>query len=145
VDDLDDLRVSLEVGAATGAVWAALVDPAKRREWWPYLHLDARVGGDLLEVWRDGAGREQRTRGTVLAVEPGRRLRCSWRDDGWPASTVVEVVLHRESFGTLVVLAHTGWTRLPAASELRAAHRDGWAMHLGNLGAHLERGRPDGR
>jgi uncharacterized protein YndB with AHSA1/START domain len=139
-DNTDDLRLTVEIAADPASVWSAIANGERRRIWWPDLELEARAGGTLLERWRDAGGREQWTRGAVRDIEEGRRLRCSWRDDGWPADTELEIRLRREGARrTQVLLRHSGWRRLPDGAALRAAHREGWSMHLADLKAFVER------
>ncbi len=139
-DSPDDLLLTVDVRADAASVWHAIASPEQRRCWWPQLELETRVGGAVLERWRDGSGCEQWTRGAVLDVEHERRLRCSWRDDGWPAATEVEIVLRREAERhTRLALRHCGWERLAGGATLRAAHREGWSLHLADLKAFLER------
>ena len=122
-------------------MWAAIADPERRRRWWPQLDLEARAGGQLLERWHDERGAQQWTRGEVLEAEPGRRLRCSWRDDGWPAATELDVVLSSAGpDATEIVLRHAGWEGLPDGAALRAAHARGWSAHLADWKAHAEGG-----
>jgi len=47
--ELGPVEIETVVHAPAAAVWAALADPDRRGTWWPYLDLDARPGGRLLE------------------------------------------------------------------------------------------------
>ena len=85
------------------------------------------------ERWTDAAGHELRTTGEVLEVDPPRLLRLSWKDDGWPASTEVELRLEPRPEGTLVTVRHSGWAALPDAGTLVGEHRAGWRAHLDDL------------
>lgn len=123
--------------ASPEAVWAALVDARQRAGWWSYLELDARPGGVLLERWTDGDGRAQATRGEVVEADPPRRLRATWRDEGWPVATEVTISLTAERGQTWIRLSHRGWDALPDGDALRAAHRDGWRAHLMRWAAHV--------
>ncbi len=142
-DNPDDLRLTVAIRADAASIWNAITLDDQRRRWWPYLELQARAGGDVVERWHDADGREQWTRGQVLDMEPHRRLRCSWRDDGWPAATQVEIALGDgdEDGSTQVALRHSGWQQLADGAALRAAHLQGWSMHLAHLKAFVE-GRP---
>ena len=133
------VELDIAIHAPVGAVWQALVSDEHRRAWWSHLELAPRPGGVVVERWRNDAGREMTTRGHVLEVEPPHRLRCTWRDDDWPASTEVEFKLRSEGETTCVRLRHIGWERLGEdAARLAAAHRAGWLTHLENLKAHAE-------
>lgn len=121
------------VAAPVELVWATIVDDDRRAAWWPYLHLDARPGGGFEERWTDGGGTPVVTSGDVLDLDPPRQLRLSWRDDGWPVGTEVELRLEPRADGTLVTVRHTGWSALPDAGVLVAQHRAGWRAHLDHL------------
>ena len=113
------------VPAPPERVWSLVIHPAG---WWPYLELDAVPGGRFEERWQEIV-----TSGDVLDVDPPRLLRLSWKDEGWPAATEVELRLEPAAEGTLVTVRHTGWAALPDAETLVAGHRAGWRMHLEDL------------
>ncbi len=128
-----EVRETVLVPAPPERVWSLVAEPDGRAGWWPYLDLDATPGGRFEERWTDAAGHEVTTSGDVLDVEPPRLLRLSWKDDGWPAVTEVELRLEPQSGATLVTVRHTGWSALPDAAALVADHRAGWRMHLDDL------------
>jgi uncharacterized protein YndB with AHSA1/START domain len=131
------VELDIAIHAPAGAVWQALVSDEHRRAWWSYLELDPPTSGVVVERWRNHAGREVTTGGHILEVEPPHRLRCTWRDDDWPASTEVEFKLRSKGETTRVRLRHIGWERLGEdAARLAAAHR--WLTHLENLKAHAD-------
>ncbi|HEX2118428.1 MAG TPA: SRPBCC domain-containing protein, partial [Acidimicrobiales bacterium] len=121
------------VAARREDVWRAIVGAEARAGWWPYLDLDATPGGRMEERWTDGAGADVVTAGEVIEVIEPRLLRLTWKDDGWPAATEVELRLERQQGGTLVAVRHTGWDSLPDPRALVAAHRAGWRAHLEDL------------
>lgn len=118
-------------------VWHAIVDSDARSAWWSYLDLDAEPGGGFEELWTDQDGRQMRTHGHVLELVSPAVLRLSWADEDWPATTEVEVRLHRGDGATTVHVRHTGWERLPNGENLAEEHRAGWKMHLSNLRDYL--------
>ena len=127
------------VRAPARVVWNAIADGDARRRWWPHLELDATSGGRVEEWWTDATGREVVTRGKIVEVVPGRRLRATWADEGWPAETLVEVALAPVAGGgTAVTVRHSGFERLPDGDALAAAHRAGWKVHLENLRGQVE-------
>jgi uncharacterized protein YndB with AHSA1/START domain len=123
-----EVRESVLVAAPPERVWSRITDAQERAHWWPYLHLDASPGGGMEERWDD-----TRTTGEVLEVQPPSLLRLSWKDDGWPAATEVELLLEPDEGGTRVTVRHHGWEALPGADALVAAHRAGWRTHLDDL------------
>ena len=136
----DEVLVSVAIRGPAPAVWAAIVDPDRRRGWWSYLDLDPVEGGRVVERWQRSDGEAVTTTGSVLEVVPERLLRMAWRDDDWPASTTVEIALAPAPDGTVVTVRHHGWAPLPDPAGLAAAHRDGWRAHLEALRRHVEAG-----
>ena len=128
-----EVRETVLVPAPPERVWSLIAEDEGRAGWWPYLSLDATPGGRMEERWTDAAGDEVRTGGEVLEVDPPRLLRLSWKDDGWPAATEVELRLEPGADGTLVTVCHSGWSSLPDAGTLVADHRAGWRAHLDDL------------
>jgi uncharacterized protein YndB with AHSA1/START domain len=69
---------SVTIDASVEKVWEALTDPAKIKQ---YLHgtemsTDWKVGSPI--TWRgEWQGRAYEDKGKVLAVEPGKLLRCT--------------------------------------------------------------------
>jgi hypothetical protein len=75
-----ELRASIDVDAPAGAVWAVLADLAAYPEWNPFIVRadgEVAVGATLTLAMQPVGARRTTVRPTVLAVEPGRRLR--WR------------------------------------------------------------------
>ncbi|HEX2047075.1 MAG TPA: SRPBCC domain-containing protein [Acidimicrobiales bacterium] len=123
-----EVRESVLVTAPAERVWSLIADAEERARWWPWLDLDATPGGRMEERWEG-----TRTTGDVLEADPPSLLRLTWRDDGWPATTEVELRLEPEGDGTRVTVRHTGWDALPDARTLVAAHGAGWRAHLDDL------------
>lgn len=133
------------IAAPAEHVWRALVDDPVRESWWPYLRLDATVGGTFEETWTDAEGRLRRTQGTITELVPHRLLRLDWADRDWEAVTDVQITL--EELGdvdlptgdqprcrsTNVRVRHVGWELLPNGPSLVEEHQQGWRMHLSNL------------
>ncbi len=128
-----EVRETALVPAPPERIWALIAEPDGRAGWWPYLELDATPGGRMEERWTDAGGNEMRTAGEVLEVDPPRLLRLTWKDDGWPATTEVELRLEREGDATRVTVRHSGWAALPDALTLVGDHRAGWRAHLDDL------------
>ena len=80
----------------------------------------ARVGG-AFTAW-DGY-----IEGTILALEPGRRIVQSWRSSDFPEGTPasrLEVALTRAEGGTRVTIRHS---EIPAGQG--GSYLDGWSEH----------------
>lgn len=139
--DQSDVAVdeSITIAAPAHDVWLAIVNSERRAGWWEYLDLDATVGGRFEERWVDGDGREQLTSGVVIDAVTDQSLVLRWADEGWPATTRVELRPAETSTTTSVRLRHTGWERIPDGTTLAEEHRTGWRAHLNHLRRHVER------
>jgi uncharacterized protein YndB with AHSA1/START domain len=95
------------------------------------IRFEPEVGGRFIEVYdEDGEGFEI---GRVTAWEPGRRLAYTWRQADWPedAVTDVEVTFEPVAEGTLVSVVHSGFERLPEATEVARNYGLGLDLLLG--------------
>src|SRR3712207_3506056 len=127
----------MSVPASPERTWNAITGPGQLASWWPYLQLDARPGGSLVERWINDDGQVTYTRGRVLVMQPLRLLRLSWADDGWPADTTVEFELQSAADATTVTVRHVGWQNMPDGARLAEEHKVGWRRHLENLRRQL--------
>jgi uncharacterized protein YndB with AHSA1/START domain len=95
-----------------------------RTKWWvTHAGVDLRVGGEFWLSWENTKGESDRMGGRYRAIEPGKRLVCSFV--GSHAKGIVdqlEIVLHAEGSGTQVVLRHSGLAGRP---ERYADYRSG--------------------
>ncbi len=133
------ITVEVVIGAPADAVWRAITVAESRSRWWSYLDLDPHLGGHLTERWQDPHGQAKTTSGRVVEFRPPHLLRCTWRDDDWPAETEIESGLGPDGNRTEFRLGHSRWARLGAIRlDLRAAHAAGWRKHLADLRDHLE-------
>ncbi|MET1411491.1 SRPBCC domain-containing protein [Roseibium sp. HPY-6] len=133
----DELMLEQSCAVPVVKVWKTLIRP---NLWWgDGVLLEPHEGGTFYEPWRDNAG-QHHTRGQVLKIEPPHLLRLSWRDDDWRFETEVSIQLVENGEGSLIVLAHRGWSGAPETSraELVSAHRGGWQHHLNTLSARAE-------
>ena len=118
-------------------VWEALVDPRRLAAWFMANDFVAEVGHRFtLDTGEWGA-----THCEVLAVEPGRLLRFSWRNG--PLDTEVTWRLEPEGTGTRLFVEHRGFD--PDAPVQRRAHdgmSQGWRTAvLAELRRHLDAAR----
>lgn len=138
---MDVVEVDVWMAATPERAWQVFARDELRADWWPWLELDPRPGGRLVERWTDGDGREVLTSGRIELVQPPRRLVASWRDDDWPASTRVSIELAPAEPGILVRVRHEGWQALGAdGAALAEAHAAGWRQHLADWRLQAEQG-----
>ena len=90
------------------------------------LHVDAHAGGAIVEH----VGGEDRPWGEVHEVEPGHRIRHSYRHGGEHAAIVTAEFHDGEQGGAVVELHHEPWE---GSDEERAALQDAWAEALRRL------------
>ena len=100
----DRIRISTLLPVAPGRVYSAWLDPREHRAMTGgKATVTAEVGGEHT-AW-DGY-----IRGTILALEPGRRIVQSWRTSEFPEASPdsrLEVVLEEAVGGTRVTILHT--------------------------------------
>jgi uncharacterized protein YndB with AHSA1/START domain len=133
-----EIDEAIVIAAPASVVWSTLVDAHRRRHWWPYLELDAVIGGRLVERWSRPDGTEVTTSGSVRDVVADRLLCVRWADDDWPAETEVTITVTPTGGGTTVRVRHVGRRQLRDGERLAADHRAGWRVHLTNLRDHAE-------
>lgn len=102
------------------------------------VRIEPGVGGRFVEVYdvESGSGMEV---GRVTAWEPGRRLGLTWTQAGWPpgAATALEITFEPAADGaTRVRLEHTGFERVPGATDFIAGYDAGWKDVLGWFAEH---------
>jgi uncharacterized protein YndB with AHSA1/START domain len=133
--DRAGVRFERRYDFAPDEVWSALTEPERITRWLANVaELELQVGGRFALVWHED---DQRTDGTVLALEPGRVLELGWTYPDEPDSAV-RFELRPDGDGTILVLDHRG---LPPASI--AGYGAGWHSHLDSLEAHLGGGQAD--
>ena len=125
-------------------VWAALIDRALSQSYFfgNAVEVDARAGGKFIIRRPDGSIDVE---GDVLAIEPPRRLRVTWKvvwleelKDKPPA----EVEYRVEALGDVVKLTVSEFHAWDVPEKFREAGRNGWALILSGLKSLLETGRP---
>lgn len=110
--------------------------------WWPlathsvfedtsaHCAFEPHAGGRIFERARDGS---EALWGTVLLVEPARRVLFTWHPGRSPVTAQeVTVQFLATPGGTRVELTHDGWHLLgPRAEAARASYETGWDAVLG--------------
>jgi uncharacterized protein YndB with AHSA1/START domain len=135
--DRAGVRFERRYDASPEEVWSALTEPERLVRWLAnVVEMDVSVGGRYLLVWHEDDG-EQRTDGTVRALEPGRLLELDWTYPGEP-DRVVRFELRPDGDGTILVVDHRG-----LSPEGVVGYGAGWHSHLDSLDAHLGGGEAD--
>jgi uncharacterized protein YndB with AHSA1/START domain len=115
---LESVRMTAVLPASADRVYAAWLDGAEHsRMTGGDAHVDARVGGEV-GAW-DGY-----IAGTIVDLEPGRRIVQTWRSTDFPlghADSRLEVHLREAGQGCEITLIHTG---IPEGQG--AKYEEGW-------------------
>ena len=123
--DLRGVRFERAFVAPPEEVWRALATPEGVAAWLAPAVRWRLARGEPWEVaFGDGAAG-----GTVVAVEPGRRLELTWRTGGEPES-LLRLEVRPAPGGCVLVLEHV---RLDPSSA--AGYGAGWQAHLEALEA----------
>jgi len=122
-------------------LWAALTQPQFSRQYW--------FGTDFASEWKTGADWQLKfadgriaDHGTVLEIDPPRRLVIQWQHELRPelkAEGAAKCTFELEPTGEIVKLTVTH-THPQADSKLIAAVSGGWPKILSNLKSLLETG-----
>ncbi len=132
-----------DIAAPVERVWRALTDPAEIREYMfgAEVVTDWAVGGPI--VWRgEYKGRAYEDKGQVVAYEPSRLLQVTHfspltgQPDVPENYHTVTYRLEQSDDGTHVALVQDN---NPTAEAAEHSERN-WAMMLGGLKEHVERG-----
>ncbi|GAA3666429.1 TIGR03086 family metal-binding protein [Nocardioides ginsengisoli] len=109
--------------------FALVTRPERLRRWMGVTaRIDLRAGGD----WRWTVTPGKVAAGTVVEVEPGRRVVLDWGWDQMPgddgALGTVTITIEPVADGSAVTLVHDGLT-----AEQEVSHAEGWDHFLGRL------------
>jgi uncharacterized protein YndB with AHSA1/START domain len=131
--DNHGVRFERELDATPDEVWRAVATPAGVAGWLARPVRWLLQPGERWEIaFDDGSAH-----GVVVAVEPGRRVELTWREDG-DRESLLRIELLGASGGCRLVLEHVGLA--PAGAVGFGA---GWQAHLEALD-HALAGRPAG-
>lgn len=106
-----------QIAAPPSTLWEWFATRDAVREWWgaPDLEIDLTVGGAFSMTGLDG---QTRVTGTVLELDPERRLVLSWMEEGsgWVHPARLLFVLEPIDSGTRVTLQHDGFAGIGTAN-----------------------------
>lgn len=105
------------------AVFKALTNPGQIKTWsGGHAVLELKNGGTVLlfDGW---------VKGSIIAFEPGRMLRYTWKPSEWnekAGTSEVELRIEPHQAGSLVTILHSGF---PDKSE-SDKHKEGWLDYV---------------
>lgn len=147
VADLKDgvIVATVEIAASPERVFRALTTE-ELAQWWgeegAYRvtghKADLRVGGSWISTGTSADGTTFSVSGTILELEPPRRLVQTWKYD-WEGGGETKLTYQLDPIegGTRLTVRHEGFADRKAAES----HTSGWKKVLGWLVAHLARAR----
>jgi len=122
------------------AVWSAITDKEKMKKW--YFQLDEFKAEPGFVFTFIGGSPEQQYKHIceVLEAIPNKKLKHSWRYDGYEGNSFVTWELFGEGNNTRVRLTHEGLESFPPLKDFaRESFAKGWTFILGtNLKNYLE-------
>ena len=121
--------------APAQAVWEALTDIKKIRQW--YFNMDdfkPQLGFHFSFEGGD-EGRTYMHLCEVTAVDPGKKISYTWKYKDYPGESEVSFELFAEGDQTRVKLTHTGLETFPAdiPDFKRSSFEMGWTEIIGKL------------
>ena len=145
-----ETHMEIRITGAIGAVWKALTDDIGA--WWPEefyaggeperraYYLETKPGGRMYETWEGGGGVLW---GTVVAVEPARRLQVIGTTfPNWGGPSFWFGTWELAADGAVTILSFTESTVGRVSDSLMAQKEKGWRFLFGGaLKAHVE-GKP---
>ncbi|MBS1565867.1 MAG: SRPBCC domain-containing protein [Bacteroidetes bacterium] len=120
--------------APAQAVWEALTDIRKIRQW--YFNMDdfKPQPGFRFSFEGHNEGKTFVHLCEVTAVEPGKKLSYTWTYKGYPGASEVTFELFPEGDKTRVKLTHTGLETFPDIAEFKRSNFEmGWTQIIGTM------------
>lgn len=129
----DPVVVERTLDAPVGRIWQAITDNVQMKQWYFDLkEFRPEVGFEF----RFYGGTEERKYlhiCKILEVVPGRKLKHSWRYDGYEGNSFVTFELFEEGAKTRVKLVHEGLESFPDSNPDFAKKNflEGWTAIVG--------------
>jgi uncharacterized protein YndB with AHSA1/START domain len=135
-----EILTETSVGAPDDEVMRAVTTPSAL-ECWMQARIDfkAEAGAPFRMEW-DDPGFPSSVSGTVMDLNPGRRILLSWRQSGQEFDSQVAISVAPSPEGALVTLRHSGFPSGPMWTGLRDLARADWEKSLANLRFFVEEG-----
>lgn len=132
------IHKSLTIRGTKEQVWSALTTDVELDHWWNKgVKLEPSVGGVFYEPWGDG----QLATGIVLAVEPMRSIRFTWKERPWnpDQQTICEFSLQETNGITVLTVKHSGWEVFQnSKDQMIEGFSLGWDSILPKLKNYIE-------
>lgn len=129
------------IGASPDIVWNALIDRDLTRAYWDHYNVSDWKKGSRWEHVRTDAGGKVDLIGTVVEIDPPRRLVITWGSPDAEEARRSKVVFEIAPVGAEAKLTVTH-SELEVGSEMLSGITRGWPQVLSNLKTLLETGKP---
>ena len=146
----DRIEKRIELSAPVSRVWKALTDYRQFGEWFRVKLDGPFVAGQVTRGHITYPGYEHLTwEAVVQAIEPEHLFSYTWHpyaidpnvDYSKEPPTLVEFRLEKMAKGTLLLLAESGFDKIPVDRREEALRKNdgGWTEQMKNIEAHLEK------
>jgi len=144
----DRIEKRIELAAPVSRVWRALTDHREFGEWFRVKLDGPFVPGQVSRGHMTYPGYEHlKWEAVVQKMEPERLFSFTWHpyavdpnmDYSKEPSTLVEFSLEKTAAGTLLVLAESGFDKIPSNRRLEAFRKNdgGWTAQMNNIENHV--------
>lgn len=119
--------------APVARVWRAITDKDQMKEWYFNLkEFKPEVGFEFSFVGRGKEGESYLHLCEIMEVIPEKKLKHSWRYDGYEGNSFVTFELFEEGDQTRVRLTHEGLETFPALPAFAKENfNEGWTAIIG--------------
>jgi len=130
----DPLIIERTYNAPVEKVWKAITDKTLMKEWYFDLaEFKPEVGFEFQFSGGPSSGKVYLHLCKITEVVPGRKLKHSWKFDGYEGSSFVTWELFPEGNKTKVILTHAGLETFPASNPdfVKTNFEEGWTSIVG--------------
>jgi uncharacterized protein YndB with AHSA1/START domain len=141
--ELGTIVATIEIHATPETVFRSLTTPEELLRWWgaegvyrtTEWTMELRVGGKWRAGGKGADGQPFSVEGTILAIDPPRKLVQTWRAD-WDGSKETKVTYSLDPIadGTRITVLHEGFAGRPESCK---GHGEGWELVLGWLSSYV--------
>ncbi len=134
---MSEIRLEASFSAKPEHVYAAFTNEVMLNNWMGNSsHTEVRVNGYYTFYWQVG----HFVSGLYSAVDPGKRLVCSWYGKGDQGETEVEVLFNTEETGMRLIVIHRGFGTGREWLNSQAAYQRQWEQAFADLTYYLQSG-----
>jgi uncharacterized protein YndB with AHSA1/START domain len=130
----DPLIIEQQYNAPSRVIWQAITDPAEMKQWYFDIAAFRPEVGFEFTFQGENEGRVFIHLCKILEVDPGKKLKHSWKYQDFEGISFVTFELFPEHGKTRLRLTHEGLETFPDMPDFaRKNFAEGWTMILGTL------------